>query len=253
MVGRTCSAIGLLRAIGEASDVPPPSFRAEPVAGGAEESLFGFRLCSTSHLAVAERGEERTHTKQIGASASMAILSVADVDGALPRIEAGLRKYCWIQDNFLQCDVSRDRTFQKRFNGFYKVRRNAEWQRHYYQLMDAAKQHPQTYAETLHALRQATGSMEPSFASKLVATLDPEKPIVDKYVLSNFGLRLPYHNAVGREYQTVQVYAELCRRYEALMGTPIAGVIYRRFAEAYPWAHISDLKKIDLVLWQTRS
>lgn len=187
-----------------------------------------------------------------GASVSMLILTEADVNTALPRIEAGLRKYCWIQENLHRCDVSTDEGFQTASNGFYRVRRNAEWRAHYYRLLEAAKQHPLTFAQTLRALREKTGRLEASFASKLVATLDPEKQVVDKYVLSNFGLRLPYHHAANRETRIVEVYARLCRRYADLMRAPIARVIYRRFAEAYPWAGITDLKKIDLVLWQVR-
>ena len=182
----------------------------------------------------------------------MIVLTENEVYEALPKVLEGLRKYCWLQDNFRRCDVSKDRGFQRKYNDFYKVRRDADWRRHYYELMEKAKIQEIPFPEALRALRERTGRIEASFASKLVATRDPNKPVVDKFVLKNFGLRLPYHYAANRESRTIEVYEELCRRYAHLMGRSVARMICENFARMYPWAKITDLKKIDLVLWQTR-
>ena len=179
-------------------------------------------------------------------------LTENQVDKALPKVEDGLRKYCWIQENFQRCDVSKDWNFQTKFNDFYKVRRNARWRLHYYELMEAMKSHDMTFAQALRILRQKTNRIEASFASKLVSTLNPNKPVVDKFVLKNFDLRLPYYSATNRESKTIQVYDELCLKYKDLMGRQIASVICDKFVEMYPWANITDLKKVDLVLWQNR-
>ncbi len=182
----------------------------------------------------------------------MDIITENQVDTALPKIKEGLRKYCWIQENFQRCNVSKDPNFQTRFNGFYKVRRKAHWRLHYYELMEAMKCRGVTFAQALRVLRQRTDRIEASFASKLVATLNPNRPVVDKFVLKNFGLRLPYHYVTNREAKTIQVYDELCLKYQDLMGRPIASMICEKFVEMYPWANITDLKKVDLVLWQNR-
>jgi hypothetical protein len=179
-------------------------------------------------------------------------LTETAVNRALPKIEAGLHKYCWIQDNFQQCDVRRDQNFQRRYSGFYKVRRGSEWRRQYYELMQMSKGQKITYPQALRAMIDRTNRIEASFTSKLIATLDATKPVVDKFVLNNFGLHLPFHYAANREPKTIQVYDELCRKYEDLMGHPIAGMICDKFVQMYPWANITDLKKVDLVLWQTR-
>lgn len=102
------------------------------------------------------------------------------------------------------------------------------------------------------ALRQHSGRIEASFASKLVATLKPTTPVIDKFVLKNFGLRLPYTYAPGRERKTVAIYDKLCSRYEALLHSPTGRLICARFSERFPQSDIEDLKKIDLVLWQHR-
>ena len=64
--------------------------------------------------------------------------------------------------------------------------------------MQVSKAQCINFPEALRALRERTGRLEASFASKLVATLDPNKPVIDKFVLSNFNLRLPYHGAANR-------------------------------------------------------
>jgi len=181
-------------------------------------------------------------------------LAITDavIDAALLKIEQGLRKYLWIQANVHQCDVSVDRGFQKTFNKFYRVRRNDIWQQCYYALMESAKNTDITFRDALATLTRQTQRLEASFASKLVATLHPDKPVLDRFVLVNFGLRLPYFSAHDRESRTVLVYDELCSRYEVLLKNRDGEMICTKFRAKYPWAEITELKMIDLVLWQSR-
>jgi hypothetical protein len=74
------------------------------------------------------------------------------------------------------------------------------WQEVFYGLMARAKHQDLPFHEVLHALHDATGRHEASFASKLVATFDPSKPVIDAVVLKNVGLRLPPYAAaqIGR-------------------------------------------------------
>jgi hypothetical protein len=174
------------------------------------------------------------------------------VDDALGKIQDGLRKYCWIQANFQECDVSKDHGFQIRFNDFYKVRRDAKWRDCYYRLMQNAKQDGITFPEVLHALADQTKRIEASFTSKLMATLDPTKPIIDRFVLENFGLRLPSRNTINRESKTVDIYNQLCINYGILMSNRHGRMICDKFKQRYPFAEITDLKKLDLGLWQIR-
>ncbi len=170
----------------------------------------------------------------------------------LPKIEKGIRKYCWIQDKFLRYNVSKDQEFQTRYNDFYKVRRNAIWRAYYYELLEMAKVQGITFTRALHILRERTGRIEASFASKLVATIYTNKPVMDRFVLDNFGLRLPYQYTSNRESKTIQIYNQLCQEYEELMTLPIVDTVCAKFNQLYPWVNISDLKKVDLMLWQIR-
>lgn len=180
------------------------------------------------------------------------MLTEGDIDAAVGRIADGLRKYVWIQSEVRRRDVSRDATFQTRFNGFYRVRRDAEWRGKYFRLMEDAKAAGADFARVLATLHGATGRFEASFASKLVATLDPDQPVIDRFVLDNFGLRLPYAYTRQRHEGILKVHAELCRRYAALSRSDVGRLMCAKVEARYPGSGISDTKKIDLVLWQHR-
>jgi hypothetical protein len=180
------------------------------------------------------------------------MMTEADIDKALLKVEKGLRKYCWIQEQFHQNDVTTNREFQKAYNGFYRVRRNADWRAVYYSLMEEAKTREIGFQKVLLELKRRTGRLEASFASKLVATLYPDRPVIDKFVLEHFALSLPRHYETGRELKAVRVYEILVKKYMEFMSKSIARAICVRFVAKYPWADITDLKKVDLVLWQSR-
>jgi hypothetical protein len=102
------------------------------------------------------------------------------------------------------------------------------------------------------ALKFATGRVEASFASKLVATLEPDQPVIDKYLLLHFGLSLPTRTSRNRIENTVEVYEQLCRAYQPFISSTTGSLIRRLFDEEYPDSPIAKLKKIDFVLWQIR-
>jgi hypothetical protein len=183
----------------------------------------------------------------------MLVLSQAEVDLALERVEPGLTKYAWIMQRVHRCDVSVDAEFQRRFNGFYRVRRSATWQAPYYSLMEQSKTRRTTFADALVTLDAECGRVEASFASKLVATLDPSQPVIDQHVLRNFGLRMPYAHEANRVDEVVDLHAELRRRYDRLLDSDAGRAICERFRLRFPSADIGDLKRVDLVLWQHRA
>ena len=180
-------------------------------------------------------------------------LSREEILSALGKLEPGLSRYCWIQEHVATCDVTKDAEFQKRFNGFYRVRRGPSWRSSYYALMHAAKEREILFPEVLARLHQATGMVEASFASKLVATLDPAKPVIDSVVLSHFGLRLPHLHAIDRQARVVGIYRSLSEAHAELAAAPVARMIRDLFDQEFPNTNLTPLKKVDLVLWQIRS
>ena len=57
----------------------------------------------------------------------------------------GFDKYQIIMKLVRKTDVSADPDFQRAFNGFYRVRRNAEWRKAYYDLFESVKDSEPTF------------------------------------------------------------------------------------------------------------
>ena len=109
-------------------------------------------------------------------------LSTAQIDDALPRVEAGLKQYLWLQSRVSIEPFFDDGEFRRRYNHFYRVRRGTAWQNIFYGLMASAKREQLQFQVVLDLLRDATGRYEASFASKLIATLQTSKPGIDSVV-----------------------------------------------------------------------
>ena len=182
----------------------------------------------------------------------MVALSQAQVEAALARVEPGLRKYCSIQARLSCCDVSVERDFQRQFDHFYRVRRNEEWRKSFFRLMERAKRCGISFPQALDTLQRENGKFEVSFASKLVATVNPAKPVVDKYVRKHFNLSLPYSKAKDRFERAVNLYELLTDRFAELLASPTGSMILHCFDHRYADVDLTALKKVDLVLWQIR-
>ena len=173
------------------------------------------------------------------------------VEAILPKVAKGLNAYLWLQCRFRQpkVDVSKDAEFQRHYNGFYKVRLKKEWQKPYYRLMQAAKAQGSSFADVLCRLKQVTGRIEASFASKLVATSDPSMPVIDKFVLKNLQMHLPRNRSIDREEKTITFYKQLftiC--FDMLTTLPRGLAICQAFHRFYREAKITKTKMLDLIL-----
>lgn len=163
-------------------------------------------------------------------------------------------KYCAIMDHVHQTNVARDSIFQRNYNGYYRVRqRTPEFYSAYYGFMELRKGSEVTFEETLWHLHEQLGRVEASFSSKLVATLNPERPIWDEYVLKNLGLKRPSFSCRDRLEQTVKLYDAIGQWYAEFLETGQAREIIELFDSVYPGRPITDLKKVDFVLWRTRA
>ncbi|MEN7972594.1 MAG: hypothetical protein ABFR47_02045 [Verrucomicrobiota bacterium] len=195
--------------------------------------------------------EETTIIPEV-ASKIEATKQIAPLLPNLDKIERGLKKYCDIQGMFYSTNVANDQNFQRLFNGFYRVRRNKEWQLHFYELLEQSKHRHLDFESVLRKMHANTGNIEASFCSKLIATRFPDQPVIDKYVLKNMGISLPKYNDADRLKKTTQVYKTLENEYKNLLQTQGVMSKIEALRRHFPWAEISDIKALDFVLWQTR-
>ena len=180
-------------------------------------------------------------------------LTPPQIDAALPQVGKGLQQYLWLQSKVAeQRDFYEDLEFRRHFNGFYRVRRGPMWQDAFYELMGRAKREQLQFSAVLLGLHGATTRYEASFASKLVATVDTAKPVIDAFVLKNVGLRLPRTAAIDRAERICHVYGELISIFATFLSGESGRYLVAAFNRAYPSATITREKMLDLVLWQTR-
>lgn len=166
----------------------------------------------------------------------------------------GLEGYARIQRTVRETDVSSDADFQRFYNRFYRVRRNAEWQSSYYAIMEREKATPSmAFEDVLHEMNELTGNVEASFTSKMIATLHPDRPIWDSLVLARLGLRLKGTTAQAKLGNAVEVYGKIVSWYETYLATEDAEKNIRLFDELLPaYAWLTPVKKVDFLLWSER-
>ncbi|WP_174625951.1 hypothetical protein [Candidatus Methylobacter favarea] len=110
----------------------------------------------------------------------------AEVIAAIDKARPGISKYLALMDRLYSVDVSRDEDFQRMYNDFYKMRqRQADWYSFYYDLLERSKNSRPSFKTILELFYKRFNRCETSFSSKFVATLDPWKPVWDKYVIEN--------------------------------------------------------------------
>lgn len=173
---------------------------------------------------------------------------------AIDKARKGISQYLEIMELLPSVDVAADRDFQRKFNAFYRIRqRSAEWYKTYYAVMQQWKGTHLTFDGVLDRLWQDLHRYEPSFSSKLVATLDPDQPVWDRYVLDNTRTKAPSYASRDRLAQAKAAYRCIQTWYREFLGSHEGSLVVRLFSSAVKeHASITDLKKVDFVLWQIR-
>ena len=143
------------------------------------------------------------------------------------------------------------REFQRKYDAFYRVRRNEMWRTEYFRLMSVfMKRQEPSFGEILLRLQQSTGQIEASFASKMLATINADMPIWDKNVLAALKLRLTGKTPELKMSNAVVLYDKICQWYKTFLQTDHAEEMIRRFDQEFPaYRSLSAKKKIDFVLW----
>lgn len=196
---------------------------------------------------------------------------------AVVREEAKPETYLRIMD--MRSD-SAGSSFRQTFSGYYSVRRADSWKEFFFDQFRPYKQRPieectfdnaasqpnndfalDDILKTLFGREGTEGRhfVDLSFASKMIATLDPSMPIWDGQVET--ALRNANKNALGlrriqgdtdrRRTIAVKNYELLCAFYEKAFKEGLGGECVELFDGALPeYADkIPPVKKMDFVLW----
>jgi hypothetical protein len=175
-------------------------------------------------------------------------VSREQIDSALGKLRKPVDTYSRLQRSLRSVNVAKDKEFQRRFAGYYRVRFLGPAPRQkLFELLEESKKLPADFGGILEKLSAATGRLEESFASKLAATIDPDLPVVDSWVRDNLGLSRAFSTENAKE-----IHQKIREQYGEFLSTEDGKYLIRRFAEAYPEVRITHVKMLDFVLWQTR-
>lgn len=164
-----------------------------------------------------------------------------------------LEKYNYIREELYKCDVSKDEIFQKRFNSFFRVRRNETWRKKFYKYFEKNKNNTNiTFDIIVKDLLLETGNIEASFSSKLLSTINPNMPIWDQYVLKNLGLEVEGKDKQERLDSTIKVYNDIIRIENDMLKQQDVKEAVRELKEEFKEYNLSDIKALDYLLWNSR-
>ena len=180
-------------------------------------------------------------------------MDIAKAGQVLRTREKDVDRYAYILKFYQDSSIVGDEEFQRKFNAFYRVRRGAEWRSVYYEIFARNKNSIQSFAEVLTELYERTGNIEGSFASKLLATIDPNLPIWDQYVLKNIGLKMSGTAKADRIKNAIELYSEMEKWYDAFLSSDDGKACIEEFDNCFPhYRYFSEIKKADFILWCSR-
>ena len=166
----------------------------------------------------------------------------------------GIDRYTFIIKELSKRNILKDINYQQVFNSFYVVRRNSKWQKIYYEYFESQKNNKNlTFEMVIQYLYEKTGQVEASFSTKLLSTVNPNMPIWDAFVLKNLGIKMKAGKPQDRIEQAIRLYRDIHETYMRLAKSEWGKSAIAKFNEVLPDARwISDTKKVDFFIWQTR-
>ena len=173
-----------------------------------------------------------------------------------PALKQGVEKYLFIMNRLHAVDVSSDQEFQNTYRAFYQMRRfySDDFARRYFKIMEEIKNTPEmSFKMALERIKHIQSRLEISFSSKMAHTINPLNPIWDSVVTKkHFRVYPPTAKAPDRERAACDRYEVYVDRFYDYMASEEGMSVLRVFDQAFPGSGISDVKKIDFVLWQDR-
>jgi hypothetical protein len=180
---------------------------------------------------------------------------LVNIDSILDNLKASkLNAYKLTQDQLYKVDVSTDPEYQKTYTKFYVLRLpNTEAYKGHFSVLEKFK-HKQAiqFSAILDELKIATGRIEASFSSKILATINPNVAPLDKLVLGHLNLSLPKPYEANRLSKCASVHEQLVIKMGALVENGKFITIKKLFEKRYPMYNFSNTKILDLLLWQYR-
>ena len=142
----------------------------------------------------------------------------------LEGVEDRLDIYAYLRNSLMEIDVSKDVHYISNFRSFYVARgeqKTDKWGAVFFSILQREKRNTGlSFREVLQEMHKRTGRFEPSFSSKLVATVNPELPVWDKHVLDRLKMEQPIDHWKPHEVRIsnrLELYCSILERTAELL------------------------------------
>ena len=160
-----------------------------------------------------------------------------------------------------RCPEQVDRpAYQALYKGFYGARHmTAKLSNHekencwkqYFKLLAEQPQAKRSLQEIIETLRPLTHRWEVSYSTKLLATADPQRPVIDRFMREELHIKAPKRNASNFVEVWCSIYVEIEKIYGEVLANDDGGNFVKQFDEVFPLlSDLTPVKKIDVLLWQ---
>ena len=165
--------------------------------------------------------------------------------------EKDIAIYNEIISTFQQTNVKENEKFRKTYTYFYKLRRKQEWRDFYFAYFEQHKNEKDiTFEQIIRAIYEQCGWVEASFASKMLATINSNQPILDSVVLGKLGMKITGNTSDKKMESALECYRKLEYWYKGFIVTAESKKYIELFDKQFPqYKRISQIKKLDFILW----
>lgn len=170
----------------------------------------------------------------------------------------GFDTYKYLCDNLKKVNVAQNEDFRTKFNSYFKVRRNQDWQSRFYSYLEDNKEFSDIGFDdildwgykNLLSIKSNSNMVEASFCSKMLSIINPDKPVLDKNVLTSMSLKISGKNSEVRLESAKSAYREIERRYALYLKSQNCKSAIELFDSFFPnCKEFTQTKKIDWFLW----
>ncbi len=188
------------------------------------------------------------------------VSSQASIINKLKKRENDAALYFYIKSVFAQNNpISNNTEFKEKYKSFYVMRTAGLSQQHfekYFELLDRHETSLETILNELYVIKtlKQLNSLQFSFATKLLHTLDNNLPIYDNQVKKTLGLPAPYDYSDSNDKKMrslLSYYEKLKKIYRQLLEKEPVKKLIGDIRKELGWTaeKINDVKILDFILW----
>ena len=169
-----------------------------------------------------------------------------------------IERYFFIKNEYKKKDILNNLKFQKIYKQFYGMNRffTQEFFEEYFTMLSNKETNLRKILKNLYRIPRKKGdnTIQFSFATKLLHTVNNELPIYDLWIGKAFGLKIIGENKEDKINSCLLIYDKLKKYYKKLLSNEKTKKIISDFRESFNCnkKKISDIKILDFIIWANR-